>query len=122
MNLRGIANRATSGINPNTPVVIRKATGYTTDASGERIATYTTIDTTAQIQSLTADELQQVNMLNMQGVKRAAYLNGDWRGVVRTDGAGGDLMTFGGDTWKIILAIETWPDWSKVALCLQASA
>ena len=119
MNLRGIANRATSGVNPNISVVIHKATGYTTSADGSRTATYSTLTTQAQIQSLTADELQQVNMLNMQGVKRAAYLNGDWRGVVRIDAAGGDLMEFNGETWKIILALETWPDWSKVALCLQ---
>jgi hypothetical protein len=124
MNLHGMARRAISAVNPETPVSIQQSTGaYTVTADGTRVPQYTTIASSAQIQSLTADELRQVDGLNLQGVKRAAYINGDYAGVVRASAQGGDLFNIANGvhrgTWRVVLAIETWPDWCKVALCQQ---
>jgi hypothetical protein len=124
MNLHGIASRYISTVNPMMVVTIQQSDGtYNITPDGTRTPNFNTLTTNAQIQSLTADELKQLDGLNLQGVKRAAYLTGDWRGVVRADGQGGDVMTFpDGTTWRVVLALETWPDWSKVAVCQQVGS
>lgn len=69
---------------------------------------------------MSADEMHQVEMLNIQGVKRAIYLSGRINGIIRTDNKGGDLITAAdGKRWLVVLVLEYWPDWCKVAVTLQ---
>ncbi|TIR66396.1 MAG: hypothetical protein E5X24_23645 [Mesorhizobium sp.] len=78
-----------------------------------------------QAQSLTYNDLQLLDGLNIQGVRRAVYLNGSALGVVRELQVGGDLFVFPagtfpeGDTWLVALVLESWPDWCKCAVTLQ---
>ena len=46
----------------------------------------------AQIQALDANDIKQLDGLNIQGTVRAIYLRGVLAGVVRPDGTGGDLI------------------------------
>lgn len=72
MNLHGMARRAIGRVNPETPVTIQQSTGaYTVTPDGTRIPQYSTLTSSAQIQALSADELRQVDGLNLQGVKRS---------------------------------------------------
>ena len=121
MNLQQIASDAVSAINPAVTVSFKSSTGYTTNSDGSRVATYAAAaSVSGQIQPLTANELQQINGLNVQGTKRAIYLNGDAEGLVRSSAKGGDLITFPDNSvWLIVLVLEHWPDWSKVAVVLQ---
>lgn len=126
MNLHGIVSGAISAVNPPVTATLQKFVGYTTNAAGQRTPSYTNTGGVAiQVQALTGDELKQIDGLNIQGVLRGVYLNGNWQGVIRTDQLGGDLMQFpempGGPTrtWRVFHVLETWQDWSKVAVVLQ---
>ena len=70
-------------------------------------------------QALQAREIEHLNEMNIQGVLRGAYLPGDFNAIVRVDGKGGDLFIIDGYTWLAVYVFETWPTWSKIALCLQ---
>jgi hypothetical protein len=121
MNLHGIASPLIAVVNPMQVASVRKSTGYTTDATGQRIPSYApATPISCQIQSLSFNELTALDGLNIQGVKRKIYINGAWDGVIRADGKGGDLVTMpNGDIFLVVLALETWPDWSCVAVVKQ---
>ncbi len=119
MNLRGVANGLTSAINPNILGTVMQSTGYTTGPDFKQIPSYTNYSATLQVQALSTKELQQLDSLNVQGNIRKVILNGDWNGIVRPGGTGGDLMTFKGQNWKIALVIEQWPDWTSCAVVQQ---
>jgi len=129
MNLHGIVSGVIGTVNPFVPVTLQQSTGYTTAPDGGRTPTYSASPLTVQVQALTAKEIQHLDGLNIQGVLRKAYLNGDWRGVYRATNQGGDLMQFAavagvpaslqGTTWKVVQVFETWPDWCALAIQLQ---
>ncbi len=63
----------------------------------------------AQVQALTFRDLTQVSGLNLNGTRRGIYLSGDVEGLVRSQGKGGDLITFpDGSEWLVALVLEAW--------------
>ena len=117
MNLREIANSVTSSINPNVSVVVYSSTGYTVSDDGMQVPTYAdAVDAQGQVQALRADELDQLNGLNLVGVVRKLFMSKKLESVNRPETKGGDLVVIGGKTWKVVLVFETWPDWSAVAI------
>lgn len=121
MNLNAIAASALGTISPAQQVVYQRSTGYVTNDDGSRTPSYATALTlSAQIQPLTYNEIQHLDGLNIQGRRRAVYLNGHWDGLERDRVKGGDLVTFGdGRVWLVVLVSESWPDWCRVVLTLQ---
>lgn len=127
MNLHGIVRGAITTVNPDIVAPYLRSTGNTTDAAGEQAPTYAApVDVRIQVQALTGKDLQQINYLNIQGVLRAVYMYGNTQGIVRVDAKGGDMLRFPqvpGDPnvqdWLVVAVLETWPDWSKVAVWLQ---
>lgn len=123
MDLRGLANSATSMINPNTPVTVKVSSGYTIGAGGKQIPNYTETSGSAQIQALNSDDLKQLDGLNIQGTIQAIYLRGALAGVIRPDQTGGDLVLIPAGrymgTWLITKVLEQWPDWCKAVIVLQ---
>ncbi len=127
MNLHTIASGVIGSVNESIPVTVQINTGYTTDVDGTRTPTYVYHqDILAQIQALTYDELKVLDGLNIQGERRAIYLNGTLYGLSRTRNMGGDMITFPegqrwpyGTIWLIILVSEQWDNWCKVAATLQ---
>ncbi|MDS0801716.1 hypothetical protein [Burkholderia cenocepacia] len=129
MNLHGIVSGVIGTVNPFVPVTLQQSAGYTTAPDGARTPTYSASPQTVQVQALSAKEIQHLDGLNIQGVLRKAYLNGDWRGVYRATNQGGDLLQFAavagvpaslqGTTWKVVQVFETWPDWCALAIQLQ---
>lgn len=95
------------------------------DNTGKRIPAYApTAYAMAQKQSLTADDLKQLDGLNIQGVQEALYMNGNIEGLIRLNQRGGDLVTmtegrFKGDVYLTTHVLERWPDWCKIAVTLQ---
>lgn len=123
MNLSEIAEGIIATVNPTSIATIRRSTGaYSTSADGTRTPFYQTIPNVAvQFQALSSDELRQMDGLNIQGNKLAAYLSGQWRGVVRATGEGGDLIVdASGNTWLVATVLENWTDWTKLGLVLQS--
>lgn len=121
MNLRGIANSATRAINPNVNGVFRINTGFTTLPGGKREQTYSNVDVEVQMQELSSTDLRQVDAINIQGILKSAYLNGNFNGVNRPDQKGGDILVVNGQKWLVVKVPELWPDWCRVIVNLQRS-
>lgn len=125
INLRAIANQATRAINPNVAAELWHSTGATTAASGKQTPTYSKSRIEVQAQALSYSDLQQLDSLNIQGVRRAIYANAQIMSVVRVQQQGGDLIVFPagtfpeGTTWLAAHVLERWPTWCKVAITLQ---
>jgi len=127
VNLHAIASPIIQAVNPSILVTVRISTGYATGADGTRTPVYDDVaDVRAQIQSLTAGDLQLIDGLNIQGTQRAIYLFGKFDGLNRQEQKGGDLIIYPdgtewpyGTVWKVNQVIEQWPGWCKVAVTQQ---
>ena len=123
MDLRGIANGVTTAVNPNRTVTVLRSTGYTIGAGRKQVPSYAApVSGPGQIQALDANDIKQLDGLNIQGTIRAIYLRGALAGVVRPDGTGGDLVQIDGQTWLVVKVLESWPTWTKAAIVLQGGA
>lgn len=122
MDLRGLANGVTSTVNPNETVTVLRSTGYTIGTGAKQVPSYATpVDGPGQVQALDANDIKQLDGLNIQGTIRAIYLRGTLAGVIRPGGTGGDLVkrNNGAQTWLVVKVLESWPDWTKAAIVLQ---
>lgn len=125
MNLHAIAGPIVAAVNPWTAASYRASIANATEPSGRRTPRYAAAyGVMVQMQPMSADELHQVSGLVQQGTKRGMYVTGDWRGAVRPQFKGGDLITtVGGDNWLVVLELENWSatsGWCKVAVVLQS--
>ncbi|HCL5936742.1 TPA: hypothetical protein N2O04_000268 [Citrobacter freundii] len=121
MNLRGIANSATRTINQNVDGVFRINIGFTTLPGGKREQTYSNVDVEVQMQELSSTDLRQIDAINIQGILKSAYLNGNFNGVNRPEQKGGDILIVDGQEWLTVKVPELWPDWCRVIVNLQRS-
>lgn len=120
MDLRGIANGVSSVVNPNKIVTVLRSTGYTIGAGRKQVPTYDApVTGPGQIQALDANDIKQLDGLNIQGTIRAIYLRGVLAGVVRPDGTGGDIVQIDGKNWLVVKVLEGWDTWTKAAIVLQ---
>lgn len=128
MNLHGVVGPIVAVVNPTVNVTVRISDGtYVTAPGGVRTPNYATVTgVPAQIQPLTADELRQLDGLNVQGTKRGIYLSGKFDGVNRIGQKGGDVVEYPsgdrypfGTTWLVVQVLEQWPEWVKVAVTQQ---
>lgn len=120
MNLHAIVAGAIGAVNPFVNVLYRKSTGWAQDATYKRVPTYRDFPATPiQLQGLSAADLEHLDNLNIQGLMRSIHMNGDIQGVNRGQAQGGDLFVIGADTWLVVHVLETWPDWSRVAVAKQ---
>lgn len=120
MDLRGIANGVTTTVNPNQTVTVLRSTGYTIGAGRRQVPGYAApVTGPGQIQALDANDIKQLDGLNVQGTIRAIYLRGNLAGVIRPDGTGGDIVQIAGQDWLVVKVLEGWPTWTKAAIVLQ---
>lgn len=127
MDLHRIAAGAVAAVNPFVLATVRSSTGYTTDDAYEQAPSYANTQAYVQVQMLSGPELRQMDLINIQGVKRKLYLEGNWSGLVRDTSKGGDLILFGanapGDlansTWLFAVIFESWPDWTAAGIVRQ---
>jgi hypothetical protein len=126
MNLHGIVSPAIGTVNPQRLIPYYASAGYTQNAAFKQVPAYAdAINIQAQIQALTGKDLRHEALQNIQGLFRGVYIYGNKQGVDRVEAKGGDMFWFaevpGGTArlWKVLAVLETWPDWSKVAVVLQ---
>jgi hypothetical protein len=119
MNLHGIVSGAIGAVNPFVPAQIKVSTGSTTLPSGKREPSYSVTDVSVQLQALSYTDLMHIDGMNIQGVVKAAYVNGNFNGVNRPKQQGGDLLVVNGEEWLIVKPLEEWPDWCKFVVNLQ---
>lgn len=122
VNLRGIANRLTSAINPNVTATLHVSTGYDTSAAYKQVPTYAPPEQlTVQIQALTKKELEHLAEMNISDCERAVYANRQLTGVDRVTNSGGDLIDLPDGTYLVTAVLEGWTTagWCKAALTRQ---
>lgn len=127
MNLHAIAGPAIAVINPYIFGDVWVSSGYTTQDDGVRVPTFTVVSNVQmQCQPLQYSDIQLIDGLQLNGERRAFYMNGRFDSLNRPEGTGGDLIKFGsgstfpyGTEWKIAVVAEQWPDWCKVIATMQ---
>lgn len=120
MNLHGMVRGVISAVNPDIPVTVKPSTGSTEDDSGRVVPAYgAPISTTGQKQPLTGKDIERFQQQNIQGVTCKMHINGNFEGLFRVLGKGGDLLQFEGRTYLVASVMERWPDWCCVALTMQ---
>ena len=122
INVRAIANRATSGINPNLRIGYRAYAGYTKDAAYKPVPSYAdSVEIVAQVQALSKKEIEHLDNLNISNATRSVYANRQISCVDRVTQSGGDLLDFEGAAWLAVAVLEGWTTagWCKVAVARQ---
>lgn len=127
LNLRGIANNAIQGINPNLPITLRMGSYQINPDTLLQEPVYTESQVMGNVQSLSNDDLAQVAAVNLEGTVKAVYLYGNVSGVVRSSGQASSELLFKDDiggvvgiwTWNVYKVAEAWPGWCKVFAVLQ---
>jgi hypothetical protein len=79
-----------------------------------------------QVQPITWRDLQQMEGINLGGVRWKIYLNGEIDAIVRPEHKGGDLITITTGrhqgVWLVNQVLEAWPDWCCASITLQNGA
>jgi hypothetical protein len=120
MNLRAMTGGLIGAINPKIAATWQASTGYTKSTDYKQVASYGPAQSVmVQMQALSSPELKQMNDLNISGVLRALYVDGVVKGASRAEQTGGDKFTINGEVWLCVQVLESWPDWTKVVICLQ---
>ena len=119
MNLHGIAGNAVSAVNPWKKATISRSNGYDS-VNFKQVPKYLQPEEVlVQSQSLTYNDLLQTDGLNVQGERKALYMSGNFNGVQRAEGKGGDILTIDGIDWLVAMVLESWPDWCKLCVTRQ---
>ena len=126
MNLHNIVGPCVAAVNPWVIGSYLASTGSTTGNDGTRTATFATpVAIAIQKQALQYRDLVQLEGLNLNGEKCAMYVSGNWEGVARPEGKGGDMINLpDGSIWLVVLLLENWfstDGWAKVACTRQVS-
>jgi hypothetical protein len=83
----------------------------------------TSLTVLAQVQPITWHDLQQMEGLNLGGVRWKAYLSGEVDAIVRPENKGGDLITISSGrhqgVWLVAQVLEQWPNFVCAAITLQ---
>lgn len=120
MNIHRIVNAGVKGINRNVMVTIRRSAGSQQNLDLSRTPQFYEIKRTAQIQPMSQEDIQMTQGLNLSGLHRHIWINGQVDGLERGAQKGGDfVLTPDGKTWKIAYVAEAWPDWCSAIMTLQ---
>jgi hypothetical protein len=132
MNLQGITAAYVHAVNPMVPCTLKVSNGTTTNTDFSVAPSYLApVNVMGQVQALQYKDLMQIEGLNLQGTRRAIYLQGDVEGIVRPNNKGGDLIIFpDGSVWLVAMVLEAFgqfsntpnEQWCKVAATLQNGA
>jgi hypothetical protein len=125
MGLRALANSITRTVNPNVQAIRRRSDGYTSKPNGARLPLYDDTPVVVQVQALAYGDIQKIDGLNIQGVRRKIYTDGVLSGLIRVRSKGGDMIVFPdgtlpeGNAWLCVHVLEQWAEWCAVVITLQ---
>ncbi|MGE1402271.1 hypothetical protein ACMFFG_14560 [Citrobacter freundii] len=122
MNIHKIANSAIRRVNPNTSAILKKYAGETTGPGRKPVPSYLPDqNVTIQLQPISRGDMQHVDGLNIQGLAKVIYVNGNYFSVQREMEQGGDIFVINGEQWLVVEPVELWPDWCRLIAVLQVS-
>ena len=127
MNLHDVASNVIAAVNPLVTATVQVSTGYTTNADGTQVPTYTTVTGPVQVQGLVEREyatLEHTDGFSMSAINRKMFAYGSINMAIRDGGTGGDIIQLPPNscgypvvtTWKLVRVWETWPDWCGVVI------
>lgn len=125
INVRGIANGFTRGVNPNIDATLRVNTGYITDENYQQIPQFDEVPITIQPQSLKSSDKYHLDLINRQGEFISVYCEGDINAIQRVIQKGSSEMVFApyGEselaTWNVEQVMESFSTWCRLLLCRQ---
>jgi hypothetical protein len=124
MNLHAYASPYTATVSPLITGTLYVSTGYTLVNYAQTPSWQAFTDILFDVQAMSGGDIRQVSALNIQGVMRAVYLNGNIEGLDRPAGKGGDVLYFDNQWWLVAAVLEPWANngWTKVAVVLQNGA
>lgn len=129
INLHAIVRTPITSLHPDETVMLYQSVGQT-NVKGRIVPQYAEgVSVKAQIQTLTADELQQREDVSKTGLSDKAYLFADEdmppAGIVRYLGRNGDFIQRADGTWWLIVSVIedfTKSGWECVGLAQQIKA
>jgi len=125
MNLNQIANGVITAVSPNIQISVQVNTSNAISPDGTRVPSYALpVQVPGQVQPLSFRDITQADSMNLQGTRKAIYINGFVDGLSRPFNKGGDLITVleGPDAGLYLVAQieETWINgWCKALCTLQ---
>lgn len=122
MNLHKISNSAIRRVNPNISAILKKYAGKTYGPGRVPIPTYLPDQNVIiQLQPISRGDMQHVDGLNLQGLAKVIYVNGNYFSVQRELEQGGDIFVIDGREWLVVEPLELWPNWCRLIAVLQVS-
>ncbi|CNI67460.1 Uncharacterised protein [Yersinia massiliensis] len=121
MNLHQIASGLIGQVNPFIDGTIKVYSGENEDAAGKVSPNYVEKQVTGQLQPLAWKDLKHLDGMNITGVEKKFYVNGNFSAISRPGISGGDLLVIGSQVWMIRTVLELWPDWCSLGLTLQVT-
>ena len=121
MNVHAIISRCVKAINPPQLVTIRRSAGSQQNLDLSRTPQFYEFKRWAQVQPMSQSDIQMTQGLNISGLHKHIWIDGQVTGLVRGEQKGGDfVVTPDGNTWKIAYVLEAWPDWCSAIMTLQS--
>lgn len=119
-----LASGALGIVNPAITVTVTCSDGQTIEPDGSVTRKTFTLTVQADIQAVSAGDLEHVGSINQQADMRAVYILGGLKGLSRPLQVGGDLLNFYGSDWLVTQPVEEWGfgEWSKVIVTRQTAA
>jgi len=122
LNMHALVRSAIQRVNPDTSGTVYVSTGAQT-VRGIKTPTFAVLPAERlQVQAFTHDSLYHLNGLNYAGGMFNLYAYGNFSGVSRPDGKGGDLVNLNGEWWAVQHVLEWWPGWCSFSITRQLDA
>lgn len=122
INVRQIANTATSVVNSNLTVGWRRYEGYSILPSGKSDVVYTdAVPMVCQVQALSKEDVRHLDAINLSNCDRMVYAYGQLAAMDRLEQTGGDILVFEDGEWLVTAILEGWTTagWCRAALTRQ---
>ena len=122
VNVRALANRMTSRINPNLSIGWWEYAAISVNADGSQVPSYAPRQTIlAQVQALGKKSIDHLASLNISNCEREVYANVHFQATDRKEQTGGDILYFENRYWLVEAVLEGWTTagWSRVAVSRQ---
>lgn len=125
IKVRAIANSAIQVVNKNLPATLVANEGFEIIPGGKQVPKLTSYEISAQMQSLSTQELEHLGVINQQGEFIYCYARGKIEAIRRAKDKGADKISFVAygesepSEWLVTKVIESYPSWVKVLLWRQ---
>lgn len=125
IKVRAIANSAIQVVNKNLPATLVANEGFEIIPGGKQVPKLTSYEISAQMQSLSTQDLEHLGVINQQGEFIYCYARGKIEAIRRAKDKGADKISFVAygesepSEWLVTKVIESYPSWVKVLLWRQ---